>query len=378
MLNEDVMNATTKELSQHIQNGDTEKFSQKIVDMVKNAENHMLSLYNELKDETDVRVLASRGVYQLTKDETEFYNNLVKYIKNEEKGVTGYTLTLPIETENKIFEDIKKEHQLLSKIDFINNKGLTEWLITTSATKLYAWGDLDDTIVSENKGTIKKIQFANFKLSAFMLVSLTAIELGLSWLDLYVRTILKEAIATGLENAIINGNGQKQPVGMKKTIDITNQTVPAEDKSASAVTELSVAVLGEIAKELTNDGKRQVHQMAMIVNPTDYLTKVLPAVMVQNTLGQYVQNLPFPVDIIQSTEVESGKAIFGILDNYFATVGFGKEGKITYSDDFKFLEDVRTYKIKAVAYGTPKDNASFVVKDISGLKPAYITTKAAK
>lgn len=377
-MNEDLRNETRNELVQHIQNGETDKFTDKIVELVENAEKKVLSLYEELKDETDVKVLANRGVYQLTKNETEFYNNLVKYIKNEEKGVTGYTLTLPVETENKIFEDIKKEHPLLSKVDFINNKGLTEWLMTTSATKLYAWGDLDDAIVSENKATIKKVHFSQFKLSAFMLVSLTAIELGLSWLDLYVRTILKEALATGMEKAIISGTGQKQPVGMIKEIDISNQTVPAVDKAVTAITELNVVTLGEIAKDLTNEGKRKVHKMAMIVNPIDYLTKVLPAITVQNTLGQYVQNLPFPLDIIESTEVESGKAIFGLLENYFATIGLGKEGKITYSDDYKFLEDVRTYKIKAVAYGTPKDNASFVVKDITGLKPAYILTKAVK
>jgi hypothetical protein len=59
---------------------------------------------------------------------------------------------------------------------------------------------------------------------------------------------------------------------------------------------------------------------------------------------------------------------------YFLGVG-GKRG-IQFSDDYKFLEDKRYYKIVAYANGRAKDNNSFLRLDISGLKrliPEVIT-----
>ncbi|WP_235640253.1 hypothetical protein [Clostridioides difficile] len=45
-------------------------------------------------------------------------------------------------------------------------------------------------------------------------------------------------------------------------------------------------------------------------------------------------------------------------------MGIGSAGKIEYSDEYKFLEDVRVYLAKQYATGTPKDNFSFLVFDI--------------
>ena len=71
--------------------------------------------------------------------------------------------------------------------------------------------------------------------------------------------------------------------------------------------------------------------------------------------------------------------VAGLLTNYFATMGFGgTTGKVEWSDEFKFLSDVRTYKTRLVAYGTPKDNDSFFVYDISALLEAAVPTRTRK
>lgn len=371
-MNEDVLENLKNELQENIENGNTNEFVNKLANMMVDAENKMMEKYQALQGVTDESILVSRGVYSLTSEEKAFYNSLVENAKN---GVTNVTVALPVTVENRIFDDLKKDHPLLSKINFVNTKGLTEWLITSEVSALATWGDLCDAITAKNNATLAKIQFAQYKLSAWMPVCLTAIELGLEWLDLYVRTVLGEAIAEKLEDGIINGTGQKMPVGMIKTVDITNQTVPAVDKAATAITDLSIKTLGGIAKELTNGGKRKVGKMIMIVNPLDYYDKVLPAITVQGTNGEYTKEFAIPVEIIESTAIAEGKAVFGLADKYFATLGFGKDGKVTYSDDFKFLDDVRAYKTKLVAYGTPKDNASFVVRTITNLKEAVVKVK---
>ena len=58
---------------------------------------------------------------------------------------------------------------------------------------------------------------------------------------------------------------------------------------------------------------------------------------------------------------------------YFLGVG-GKRG-IQFSDDYKFLEDQRYYKIVAYSNGLPKDDNSFLRLDISNLDPTYLEVK---
>ena len=54
---------------------------------------------------------------------------------------------------------------------------------------------------------------------------------------------------------------------------------------------------------------------------------------------------------------------------------FYKEGVIEFSDEYKFLEDQRTYKIKTYGVGRAIDENSALVLDISGLEEAVIPVK---
>ena len=64
--------------------------------------------------------------------------------------------------------------------------------------------------------------------------------------------------------------------------------------------------------------------------------------------------------------VDPNEAILGMGKRYFLGIG-GRRG-IQFSDDYKFLEDKRYYKIVAYANGRPKDDNSFLRLDISNLK----------
>ena len=56
-------------------------------------------------------------------------------------------------------------------------------------------------------------------------------------------------------------------------------------------------------------------------------------------------------------------------------VGSAKEGVLSFSDDFKFLEDKRTFKIKMYGMGTAYDDTCAVLLDISDLEAAFLTVK---
>jgi hypothetical protein len=56
-------------------------------------------------------------------------------------------------------------------------------------------------------------------------------------------------------------------------------------------------------------------------------------------------------------------------------MGGSKNGVIEYSDEYKFLEDQRVFKVKQYGAGRAFDNTSALYLDISGLSPAYITVR---
>lgn len=376
-MNQDVKNELVAEVNDCIKAGDTEKFAAKMVSFVEETEQRLKADYEELKNEKDEAILASRNIFKLTKDEKDFYGKIIESVKND-SGVSGITYAMPESIINRIFDDLKKKHPLLDKVDVVNTKYLTKFLVNSGISGTAGWGELCAAVDDEIANGIVFREVTLNKLSAFMVVCLTAIELGEEWLDRFCRETLGEAIALALEDAIINGTGSSMPIGMIKTIADygETQTVPAVTKDAVEVNDLGVASLAGIAKTLSNDGAREVGRMIMVVNPADYYSKVIPAIRLMNAEGKYVEYLPFPVDIVTSVKMASGKAVFGIGKNYWLGVGLGKDGKLTASDHFKFLDDVRTFKQKVVAGGQPKDNASFVYADISNLAPAYYTVRA--
>lgn len=359
-----------------IESGDTDKFADLVLDMTKDAENKVLDLYKELKDEKDAKILASRGIYQLTSEEKKFYASWVESAKN---GLENIPTAIPESTWIRVFDDLATDHPLLAHVNITNTRAITNNIVVnTGLTGAAAWGELCATITAEiGNGFAAKTVTLN-KLTAWMPLCLTILELGYEWLDRFVRECLREALANAFEDAILNGDGSNKPIGLTKVVAAAGetQTIPATDKEAVTITALDIASLGTIAKALSNNGKRKVQGMVMVVNPLDYYDKVLPAVMMVNGVGQYVNYLPFPVDIVESTAQVQGKATFFLDRSFELFAGFGTNGgRIYASDEYKFLEDQRYYKIKLVAGGLPKDNAVSVVADISGLQPAYIMIK---
>ena len=84
---------------------------------------------------------------------------------------------------------------------------------------------------------------------------------------------------------------------------------------------------------------------------------------------------PFPIEVVISEYVPVGNAVLADLDRYFMGVGFAKEGVLEFSDEYKFIEDQRVYKIKTYANGRALDENSALVLDITGLTEAFINVK---
>lgn len=314
------------------------------------------------EDFSDSQVMLKRGVNPLTEEETRYYKAVIGA-----GGFAGVEELAPKTIIDRVFEDLEQNYPLLKEIDFVNVTGITEWITRNSNAAGAWWGKLCEPIKKELEGSFSVIQTNLFKLSAFIPVCRAMLDLGPSWLDRYIRVLLAESISIGVEEAIISGTGNDMPIGMMKDLDgaVVGGVYP--DKTAVVLDDLSPKSLGsKVMAPLTDNGKRKVPKVLMVVNPLDYWEKIFPETTYLTQGGSYVYGvLPIPATIVQSTAVPQGKMVGGIAKNYF--MGVGSSQKVEVSTEYKFLEDEATYLTKQYANGQPKDNSSFIVFDISGL-----------
>lgn len=377
-MNEDVKNKLIADLKANIENGNTEAFAQKMIDVVEDAEKKVREDFEAYKASKE-KVLP-KGYRVCTENETKWLDACIELART--KGSTAQSLsnvdvTMPETIFNEVFEEITTKHPLVREVDVIDTKNKVKWLLNTGIEGAAVWGDLCDAVDGEIKSGFAAEEVVLQKLTAYMFLCLTLLDLGYEWLMRYCVVVLAEAIAVALEDAIVNGNGSKKPIGMSKDIVVDEETgdVTIEDKTPIDITSLDAKTLGSIYASLANGGKRTVKDVIMVVNSNDYYTKVLPAIAYKNALGEYTIRTALPIRVVECNAVAQNKAIFGMGKNYRLLLGLGEDGKLTYSDDFKFLDDVRTIKQKLVGNGRAKDNASFIVANIANLAPDFFNVK---
>ncbi len=367
-----------EKVKEALKSEDAEALAKVFADFANGIQESIISEAKSIAMGADATVLASRGVRQLTSEETKYYQAVIEAMRTSspQQALSDLNVVMPITTIDAVFDDLVANHPLLGVINFTNTSGLIEFIVNTNSKQLATWGTLTSAIVEELTSGFKKINMTLQKLSAFIPVAKSMLDLGPAWMDKYIRTILAEALYFGVEEGIINGTGKEMPIGMNRQVGegvtVTDGVYPL--KTAVAVTSLDPVTYGTLIGGMAIDAKgnqRVVTEVIMVVNPTDYLTKVMPSTTIRAADGTYVNNVfPFPTKVIQSTEVPTGKAIFGLANRYFMGIGTALSGKIEYSDEYKFLEDERVYLVKMYGHGEPLDNTAFVYADISGLTPA--------
>lgn len=366
---EEIMN----KLSDAIKKGDNEAFAKAFTEFAESLQEAIIKDAKELIQSNDANILVQRGVRQLTSEENKFYQKIIEAMKsnNPQQALADVDTVLPETTIDAIFDDLTENHPLLNMINFQNTGALTEILVSTSSG-VAGWGELDSTISNELSASFAVINLAQKKLSAFIPVANAMLDLGPVWLDRYVRTLLAEALAAELEAAIVDGDGKGKPIGMTRALSGAVDGV-YQRKTPITVNNLDPATYGTILDTISqgpNGKRRAIPRLLMVVNPADYYTKVLPATTPRATDGTYTNNVfPYPTDLAVSAAVPTGNAVFGLARRYFMGLGTGRGGRIEYSDEYKFLEDQRVYRIKLYGNGRALDENAFVLADISGLEP---------
>ena len=324
------------------------------------------AIRNQVNDEMlDRSVLQQRGQNVLTSSETKFFNAVI-----QEGGFTDDSI-LPETTQERVFEDLVKEHPLLDALG-LQDLGAVTRFIYSDATKAYAWKELFTGISGQVNAAFRSEKIGQLKLTAFAVIPNDMLELGPVWIERYVRTLLVESYSVGFEYGFVNGRGsaQEEPVGLMK--DVAENGAVTDKTSSGTLTfapsERGEIVAGELFKVVTDlstnsEGKQRkvAGKIIMVVNPMDAI-----AVQFRNTIqtanGQWVTALPYNIQVVESEEIPSKKALFFVKGEYLAIIAGGY--KIKKFDQTFAMEDATLYTIKQFANGKPKDNKAALVYDL--------------
>lgn len=326
------------------------------------------SIRNQVNDEMlDRSVLQQRGQNVLTSEETKFFNAAVL-----DGGFKDDTI-LPETTQERVFEDLVKAHPLLDVLG-LQDLGAVTKFIYSDATKAFAWKEIFGEISGQVNAAFRSEKIGQLKLTAFAVIPNDMLELGPVWVERYVRTLLVETYSVGLEYGFVNGRGsaQQEPVGLLK--DVNADTGAVTDKVSSGTLSFAPSQYGEVVagelynvvKALSTNSKGEARKVGgkvvMVVNPTDAI-----GVQFRNTIqtanGQWVTALPYNIQVVESEEIPTGKALFFVKGEYMAVIAGGY--KLKKFDQTLAMEDATLYTIKQFANGKPKDNKTALVYDLA-------------
>jgi HK97 family phage major capsid protein len=324
------------------------------------------SVRSQVNDEMlDRSVLQQRGQNVLTSEEMKFFNAAVV-----DGGFTDDSI-LPVSTQERVFEDLVKEHALLGAIG-LQDLGAVTRFIYSDPTKAYVWGQLFGGIAGQVNAAFTEEEFGQLKLTAFAVIPNDMLELGPVWVERYVRTLLVESYSTGLEYGFVNGGGNNQPIGLIKDVDAETGAVTTKTSSGTltfAPSDKGEIVAGELydvvsALSTDADGKNRkvLNKVVMTVNPVDAI-----GVQARNTIqtanGQWVMALPYNIQVVESEEIPVGQALFFVKGEYIAALAGGY--KLKKFDQTLAIEDATLYTIKQFANGKPKDNKAALLYDLA-------------
>ncbi|EMJ6444354.1 phage major capsid protein [Bacillus cereus] len=361
-----------------LETGDAQAVAARIVANMENNMQHFLDMMNDVINEAqqaknenwDAQVLASRGVRVLTNEEKKFYNAAI-----EVKSFSETHQLMPPTVFERVFEDLEKEHPLLSLVNFQTVGAKTQWVVRKEGTTTAFWGDVCDSIREMIDEGFETIEEGMYKLSGFLVVCKAMFELGPEWLDKYVRAFMKEVVAEELEKVIVMGTGKKQPIGMIKDLkgSVTDGIYP--DKKKVVLEDFTPVTIGKkILAPTTKGGTKRYTGVTLIVNPLDYATKFFPIGAKRKDDGTWTyDNFGVPgLTMVQSPAVPLNTMISGKPKDYF--MGVASEQRLESDDTIRLIEDQRLYLVRQLANGRPLDPDSFTVFDITALEVKEGTT----
>lgn len=323
-------------------------------------------LINQLQEEAqrashDKEFKETLGLRTLSKKEKEFYEML----KNPQQAITAKQIDIiPTETIDYTLMNIKKKSRLSELISFTPSN-VKKW-ITASSTGKAKWGKLFDPITGEIDAKFETIDYELGKLFVSIIIPKAINDLSLEFVDKYFTAVLNDVMNDGIESGYLNGTGVDMPIGVFKKVDDFNTDKTAKDKTVlTSIIGFSPKQLAPVLVALSNDGLRSVPSLAIVCNPKDKFSYVLPALYGETREGGYTQKTFLSIDIIDTPNCPEGKAGFTMPGYY--TMGFSGL-KVDEYKETKALDDANLIIAKVYGNGRALDNNVFIPFDPTKLE----------
>lgn len=324
--------------------------------------------YEELKHVTDTNVLAQRGVHTLTSEEMNYYNAVTK--------AEGFNVdvVMPETIIERVFEGIVEERPLLNLINFLPYTG-KEKTIRGRRTGKAVWGPLHRDLEGQLDAAFGSTTNTIHSLTAYFVISNDTLDLGPKWVDRFVRLCLQEVTAEALEEAVVKGTGNNQPIGLTKDLDAPVTSGVYADKAAETL-ELTFAdpttMINEFTEVMQNfveythkvgdddEGvtkHRKVEgKLKMLVHPSDYYDIIARAMVLSENNGVYNKALPFinVSDIYESEFAPKGQVVVFLPEEYDASISHNN--RIYVYKETLAMSRATLYAVDMHADGRPRNN----------------------
>ena len=116
MKNLDKMNQANEnfrqKLAEVVENGDADAVAQAFIEFAQGIEQSVLADAQEVMQRNDATILASRGVRQLTSEETNYYMQVIDAMRssNPKQALADLDAVMPKTTIDAVFEDLNDNH----------------------------------------------------------------------------------------------------------------------------------------------------------------------------------------------------------------------------------------------------------------------------
>lgn len=298
-----------------------------------------------------------------------FTNTEVQFFNEEGLSVTDGEKILPIESIERIFDDLIQRHDLLRELG-VCNAMLRLNIITVEPTEAYAWGVITGAIKGKIQDAFKEKLINQGKLTAYTVIPNDILQYGPEYVYDFFSRQLDEVLFTALEEGYIKGQGttdaqHPQPIGLTKQLASPNTDKDSAGTLTMTDPAKTIHEMGEALSKISVDEKGKtrtaMNNVLLIVNNAD-LWRVKALFTVQNAAGEYVTATPFGIKLIGSAAAPKGKAVFVAADYYDAFIG--GELDVKGYDQTLALEDAMLLVGKTFAYGEPRDENVSVVYDL--------------
>lgn len=320
-------------------------------------------------DMRDSEIVRGRGGIVQTSEEREYFQKIIDVLQTDNPAeISGIGVTIPTTFMDTVFDNLKQEYPILKYVHMEFTTDNVRIIYNKLGPQKATWGALCAEITKEITPALGAIETGKYALSAFVYMCKDMLKLGPEWLDRYVRVILSDAMAFGMEDGIFNGTGLNQPIGMLYDLAQYKADGSLAKKNAKKLESFSIEDLGEALDVLRVDaaGRRRNVGVPFLAYSILDETLVMKARKVIGPYG-YIDVVPYEIDFVPVASLATGEAVLGIRNQYLLTVAGNPDGELEYSDEYKFLEKNRTYAVNLLANGLPKDDNAFVRLDISDL-----------